>query len=232
MSQLHILIAEDHGIVRLGTRLLIKEMYPLAQVAEATNFKSTLQQLEKKQFDLLILDINIPGGDSIQMIQAVRNMQQDIPILILSSYDESIYAIRYLKAGANGYLQKESDPQEIKTAIHKVLHNQPYASDTVQQQLFQSLSATRNPQGAFKLKNLSDREIEIMHLLAKGVSPTEIKNKLHIQLSTISTHKARIFEKMEVSNVVELAEKLREIELIRRNAADNSVNDTGSSAQP
>ncbi len=71
-----------------------------------------------------------------------------------------------------------------------------------------------------------------MHLLAKGVSPTEIKNKLHIQLSTISTHKARIFEKMEVSNVVELAEKLREIELIRRNAADNSVNDTGSSAQP
>lgn len=232
MSELHILIAEDHGIVRLGTRLLIKEMYPLAQVAEATNFKSTLQQLEKQHFDLLVLDINIPGGDSIQMIQAVRNQQEDIPILILSSYDESIYAIRYLKAGANGYLQKESDPQEIKAAIHKVLHKQAYASAAIQQQLFQSLSATRNPQGTFKLKNLSDREIEIMQLLAKGVSPTEIKNKLHIQLSTISTHKARIFEKMEVSNVVELAEKLREIEAMKRKSADGSTDSTSGSVQP
>lgn len=228
MSDLHILIAEDHGIVRLGTRLLIKEMYPLAQVAEASNFKSTLQQLGKQHFDLLILDINIPGGDSIQMIQAVRNQQEDIPILILSSYDESIYAIRYLKAGANGYLQKESDPQEIKAAIHKVLHKEPYASAAVQQQLFQSLSATRNPQGAFRLKNLSDREIEIMQLLAKGISPTEIKNKLHIQLSTISTHKARIFEKMEVSNVVELAEKLRELEDGKRKAANDSDTSSGS----
>lgn len=216
MSELHILIAEDHGIVRLGTRLLIKEMYPKAIVAEAANFKATLQLLEQQAFHLLLLDINIPGGDSIQMIQAVRSRQADIPILILSSYDESIYAIRYLKAGANGYLQKESEPQEIKTAIHKVLHKQAYASQAVQQQLFQSLSVTRNPQSALQLKNLSDREIEIMHLLAKGASPTEIKNKLNIQLSTISTHKARIFEKMEVSNIIELAEKLKEMEQQRK----------------
>jgi DNA-binding NarL/FixJ family response regulator len=209
MATLQILIAEDHSIVRLGTILLIREIYPAAAVTECSTFHSALEHLSRQTFDLLILDINIPGGNSTMMIENVHLRQKDIPILVLSSYPEDIYAIRYLKAGAMGYLEKESEPTVIQSAIQKVIHREVYASDAVQQQLFTSLSFAKKDKGADYLKDLSNREIEIMRLLAKGISPTEIKNRLHIQLSTISTHKARIFQKMEVNNVVELADKLR-----------------------
>lgn len=209
MQALPILIAEDHAIVRLGTAMLVREIYPMAEISEASHLKSALQQLEQKTFRLFILDINIPGGDNIDMIHSIRVRQREVPILILSSYDEVIYAPRYLKAGANGYLHKEADPEQIKLAIHKVIHGETYASFAVQQQLLRSLSNNRRTGYSGNFQELSDREIEIMQLLARGVSPTEIKRQLNIQLSTISTHKARIFEKLQVSNVVELAEKLK-----------------------
>ncbi|MDF2382718.1 response regulator transcription factor [Nostoc ellipsosporum NOK] len=209
MNPLTILIAEDHAIVRLGTAMLVREIYPQAQISEAHHLKSALQQLAQQSFRLLILDINIPGGDNTDMIRSIRLRQPDVPILILSSYDEVIYAPRYLKAGANGYLHKEADAEDIKRAIHKVIHGDTYASEAVQQQLLRLLSNMRTDNG---FNDLSDREIEIMHLLARGFSPTDIKRRLNIQLSTISTHKANIFEKLQVSNVVQLAEKLKELE--------------------
>lgn len=212
MASPQILIADDHGIVRLGTSMLIKEMYPAAVIKETANFKATLQQLEQQHFDLLLLDINMPGGDDIRMIANIRLRQPDIPILILSSYDQEAYAMLYLKAGANGYLQKESGQEEIKAAIHKVIHKEMYVSNLVQQQLFRNISSARKDAGLNPLSELSGREMELMRLFAKGLSSTEIKNKLNIQLSTISTHKANIFQKMGVTNVVDLAEKLKRIE--------------------
>lgn len=191
---------------------LVREMYPNAQISEANHLKSALKQLDQMTFQLVILDLNVPAGDSIEMIYSIRSKGQHIPILILSGYDESVYAPRYLKAGANGYLHIEADPEEIRKAIQTVIHGGTYTSAAIQHQLLRSLADKRNNGYTGNFYDLSDRETEIMHLLAKGISPTDIKRQLNIQLSTISTHKARIFEKLQVSNIVQLAEKLRESE--------------------
>ena len=206
---LEILLAEDHSIVRMGTNMLINELYASVRVTEVTTFTTALRLLRDQPFDLLILDINIPGGDNLQMIGQIRQLREDLPILIFSSYEEGIYAIRYLREGANGYIQKESSPEEIKIAIQKVLNRETYASTAVQQQLFDYLGRSKKEFNPGGLNKLSNRELEIMQLLVKGHSSSQIKDSLGIQLSTISTFKARIFEKMEVNNVVELIEKLK-----------------------
>ncbi|MET0466655.1 MAG: response regulator transcription factor [Chitinophagaceae bacterium] len=206
---LQFLVAEDHSIVRMGINLLIKEMYPTASVTESATFTAALQELQKRQFDLLILDINIPGGGSITMIEAARLRASRVPILIFSSYEEQVHALRYMKAGANGYVHKESPPETIKIAIQKILNHESYVSEVVKEQLLQKII---DPGKAVnELSELSQRELEVMQLLVKGYSSSQIKQTLNLQLSTISTYKARIFEKLKVSNVIELAEKIKQI---------------------
>lgn len=202
-----ILIAEDYSVVRMGTILLIGELYPEAQIAEVETFDEVLKELDKCFFDLLLLDIHIPGGDNLQMIEAVHLRQKGLAILVFSSYEEQLYAIRYLQAGARGYLQKRSSPGEIKKAIQTVLNGGKYMSKEVNEQLLNRMLEPGNK--GDDISTLSNREIEVMKLLAKGASASEIKAVLNIQDSTISTYKTRIFEKLNVSNVIELAEKLR-----------------------
>lgn len=206
---LQFLIAEDHSIVRMGVRLLIKECYPRAVIIECATFTSALQYLSDHPYDLLLLDINIPGGGSTTMIDAIRLRQPGQAILIFSSYEEQVHALRYLKAGANGYLHKESSPDTIQLAIQKVLKNEFYASDTVKEMLLEKIIEPSKT--AKLLSDLSNRELEVMQLLIKGYSSSQIKQALHLQLSTISTYKARIFEKLNVSNVIELAEKIKDL---------------------
>lgn len=201
-----ILIAEDHAIVRLGIILIVKELYPGTVVTEADNFDLALSFLEKEDFDLLILDINLPGGDYVHMIEAVKMRDDNISILIFSNYDEELYALQFLKSGADGYLQKDAQPDEISTALDKLLKKDKYISDIVQKQLLNTITGRKDKTDT---ESLSNREWEIMRLLIKGSSPSEIKRILNIQLSTISTYKARIFEKMKVSNVLELADKVK-----------------------
>lgn len=202
-----ILIAEDHSVVRMGTAMLIREQYPDAVIREAETFDEVVDILAKGPLDLLLLDIHIPGGDNLQMVEAVKLRQPGLPILIFSAYDEQLYAIRYLKSGAQGYLKKTAPPDEIKAAIRKVLGGEKYISKLVQEQLVeQLLDPTKKQEG---LSSLSNREVEVMQLLVKGASPAEIKSTLNIHDSTISTYKAKIFEKLNVTNVIELAEKVR-----------------------
>ncbi len=204
----NILIADDHTIVRYGATLIIKELLPGGQVSEAVNFNQALKLLDSQSFDLLILDINIPGGNNLQMIDVIRLHQPNIKILIFSGYDEQLFALRYLQAGVDGYLVKNSPEDELKTAIRTVLNNEKYLSPTVKQHLLNGLTAksnmSRNP-----LHALSNRELEVMQLLIKGSSVADIGTVLSLQISTVSTYKARIFEKLEVGNVIELAEKVR-----------------------
>ncbi|MDF2380656.1 response regulator transcription factor [Nostoc ellipsosporum NOK] len=202
-----ILIAEDHSVVRMGTAMLIREQYPDAVIREAETFDEVVEVLAREPLDLLLLDIHIPGGDNLQMVEAVKLRQPELPILIFSAYDEQLYAIRYLKSGAQGYLKKTAPPDEIKTAIRKVLSGEKYISKIVQEQLVeQLLDPSKKQEG---LSSLSNREVEVMQLLVKGASPAEIKSTLNIHDSTISTYKAKIFEKLNVTNVIELAEKVR-----------------------
>ena len=202
----NILIAEDHGIVRIGTTLLVKELFVTVQVDEAGDFNKSLKMLGEKTYDLLILDINIPGGNTFNMIEVARLRQKDLPILIFSSYDEELYALRFLEAGANGYVSKDAPTDEIKVAIKKVLEKKSYVSKLVQDQLLTMFKDKSNKSG---ITSLSNRELEIIRLLIKGIGTKEAGQILNLQKNTISTYKARIFKKLQVNNIIELADKVK-----------------------
>lgn len=204
-----ILIADDHSIVRVGTSMLIKEILgEQVLIKDAATFEQALDLLKADSFDLLLLDINIPGGDNLDMINAIRLRDNMVKILVFSSYDENIFAFRYIQAGAQGYISKESGEAELKKAILHVLDGNIYLSDAMKEQrlkqMFNKKTSVSKP-----LEDLSNRETEVMNLLIKGYSTTEIADVLHVRLNTISTYKARIFEKLEVSNIVELIAKVK-----------------------
>lgn len=203
-----ILITDDHGIVRHGTKLLIKDMLADAVIHEAENIDQMVSMLKARPYDLLILDINLPGGNTTQMIDQARLRRPDLKILIFSAYDERLYATRYIQAGANGYLHKHTSEQEIRDAIFSVLHHGRYVSGSLQSFLMDSFIQKKDqPENPLLL--LSNREIEVAELLVQGMGGIEISTSLSIQMSTVSTYKKRIYEKLGVSNVAELIEKFR-----------------------
>ncbi|GAA0540519.1 response regulator transcription factor [Chitinophaga japonensis] len=204
-----VLIADDHTIVRLGVLLIVKSMFLNAQVYEAETLDQTIAQLETRPFDLLILDINIPGGNNLQMINALRLRQPNIKILMFSGYEEQLFALNYIQAGADGYLVKHSPEEEIRTALRMVMNNEKYISAAVKDQLLARLQQPRPPLAENPISALSAREKEVMNLLVKGESIGSIADMLHLQITTVSTYKSRIFEKMGTANVIELAEKVR-----------------------
>lgn len=205
-----ILIAEDHSVLRMGISLIADEVYPAVIIKEADTFYDTLEHLRHHTFDLLILDIQLPGGGSPQMIAAARALQPDLRILIFSYFEEDTHALTYIKAGANGYLPKTAPPDVVKEAITAVLEGNTFVSDTVQMQMINNLQHPKHrPDGVMTL--LSPRETQVMQLLVKGAGNQDIKSALNIQSSTLSTFKLKIFTKMKVSNVVELAAKMNAI---------------------
>lgn len=196
-----ILITEDHSIIRLGIALLINDIFPDAIITEADDLEQTLECFEQGPFDLIILDINIPGGDNFNMISLIRQKQEDVRILIFSAYEEHIYALPYLNAGANGFVAKDVSHKEFKNAIMTVMNDERYMSVKVREKhTDQLLNKGINP-----FDRLSEREVEIMNLLSKGYTIKNIAEQLHISGSTVSTYKARIFEKLEVDNIIDLA---------------------------
>jgi two-component system, NarL family, invasion response regulator UvrY len=205
-----ILIGEELAIIRIGIIQLIHTLHPLAVIAEADHFDGVLKKLVEANFDMLLLDADMSGANNLQIVQAVKIRRPEIPVLIFSTHDELMYARRYLHAGALGYLQKKSSPEEIIKAIQKILRNERYISTQVRDQLIGQWLFVGEQQG--ELSNLSNREVEVMHLMIRGASASEIKTALHIQDSTVSTYKAKIFEKMKVTNIIELAEKIKLLE--------------------
>lgn len=206
-----ILIADDHGIIRLGLSQIIKEIEPAGTIFEAEDFDETIQVLTAHAIDLLILDINIPGGNNFQMINSVKSKRPKVKVLVFSAFSEELYATRYFKAGADGYLQKDSAPDEVRNAVKTVLSGRHYMSPNVREYFLQSLIGNnKDSRKQFNpLVLLSDRETEVARMLVSGVSQTKIAEKLNLHTSTIGTHKYRIFEKLAVSNLAELIEKYR-----------------------
>lgn len=201
-----ILIADDHSVVRQGVSLILRDYFTGMEVTQAETFDSTLEMLKRESFSLMLLDINLPGGNSITMIGDVRAIQEKVKILVFSAYDEDQYALRYIQAGADGYVNKLSSEDKIIEAVKTILAGEKYVSYTLKKLLSQhpDVKLHDNP---FYL--LSNREMEIMLLLVNGEGNLEIANKLDIKMSTVSTYKSRIFEKLGVNNVVTLAEKFR-----------------------
>jgi len=198
-----ILIAEDHPLVLMGIQHLLIEHFPGATICTAEDFPTALVLLEKQKFDLLVMDINLPGGDKVGMVNSVRMKQAKVPILVCSSYDEQLYALPFLKAGANGYVSKTASNEQFLTAVDQVISGKIYASATVLQNAFGILFNSKGSQDSIADK-LSDKELEIAKMLSKGMTTKAIANQMHLSPSSVSTYKTKIFEKLGVSNVIEL----------------------------
>ena len=200
-KETRILITDDHLIIQEGLGFLIRGFLPRVTILSANSLESTLSCLKKQRVDLLILDINIPGGNNFNMIKLIREIQKDIRILLFSAYKEETYGIRYLKTGINGYLEKSASENEIKDAIFEMLLKGKYLSSRMQDQLIGNYDRVLSENS---LSRLTNRELEIARLLIVGDGTSEIARKLDLKPSTVSTHKSRIFEKLNVFNVSEL----------------------------
>jgi DNA-binding NarL/FixJ family response regulator len=202
-QEIRFLVADDHTVVRQGLSMIIKELYEKAIVIQVENFVSIIEVLKNEPIEVLILDINFPDGNSISIIPEVKKIQPEVKIMIFSAFDESVHALRFFNAGANGFLNKLSEEDEIKQAISTLVSEGKFMSTLTKEKILNSyLSGNKvNP-----IEHLSAREIEIARLLVKGYGNLEISNALEIQKTTVSTYKKRIFEKLQIDNLAALIE--------------------------
>lgn len=200
------LITDDHSIVRQGIAMLINELFLNPKIHQSGNFKDTFTIINETKIDLLILDINFPDGNSINIIKDIKSIQPDIKILIFSAYDEDIYALRYLNTGASGYLNKGSSEDEMKQALTSMILTGKYMTQNVKNKILDSYISKSpiNP-----IEQLSNRELEVARMLVKGYGNLEISDLLNIKKTTVSTFKNRIFEKLEIDSLAALIELFR-----------------------
>lgn len=191
-----ILIADDHYVVRAGTALVLESAYPKLSIDFAENYEQVKEQLGSCDYDLLLLDIDMPGTQYKKMITELKSIQKSLKILVFSGYDKDV-AIQYIREGAEGYLSKQSSEEEIREAVRSVIEKGYYYPAELIGLIIQNKKS--NP-----VEKLSSREYEIFKLLADGYGNLEISNKLDIQMSTVSTYKKRIFKKLNISNIAEL----------------------------
>jgi DNA-binding NarL/FixJ family response regulator len=198
---IRIVIADDHAIVREGLKQVLAAAGDLAIVAEAQNGAEVIQRVRELEFDLLLLDMSMPGKSGIELVKQVHNEKPKLRILVLSMHEEEQYAVRALKAGAAGYLTKESASDQLVAAIRKVAAGGAYITSTVAQQF--ALGAMSNASGPPHAA-LSDREYQVFEMLVAGKSITDIAERLNLSVKTVSTHKARIMQKMNMASTAEL----------------------------
>jgi two-component system invasion response regulator UvrY len=200
---IRILIADDHPIVREGLRKIF-EKFPYVKVAdEADNGQEVLNKIEQNDYDLVLLDISMPGRDGLDILKELRTKRPHLPILILSMYGEEQYAIKALKAGAAGYLTKKSVSDELIKAVHEITRGRKYISSSLAEKLALYIKNDREKPIS---ELLSDREYLIMRMIAKGMTRKEIAAELSLSVHTISTYRARILDKLKIKNTAELIE--------------------------
>ena len=199
---MHILIADDHGVVRRGLKGILPDAFPGTDFSEAGNGDEVLGHLSKTNIALLVLDISMPGRSGMDVLRDVKHAYPRLPVIILSCHPEDQYAVRCLRAGAAAYINKDSAPEELATATKKILSGGRYMSASVAEQLIANLDA---PGDKPLHELLSDREHEVMKMIAAGVPLTEIGDALHVSVKTVSTYRARIMEKMQMKSNAELA---------------------------
>jgi len=195
------LIADDHAIVRKGLALILREEFSDAEIKEVGDSNEVLEQVNKQIWDAILLDISMPGRNGIETLKQIRANGIKTPILMLSMHPEEQYAVRVLKAGASGFLNKESATEELLAAIHKILSGRKYITSSVAEKLAETLGENTNKQ-AFEL--LSDREMQVLQLIASGKTVSEIAEEISLSINTISTYRTRILEKLDLHNNSEL----------------------------
>ena len=198
-----VVIADDHAIVREGLKRILQGQADIEIAGEATNGHEVMERVRAGGFDMLLLDLSMPGKSGIELIRQVKDERPKLPVLILTMHEEDQYALRAIRAGASGYLTKESAPELLVAAIRKIASGRPFISAHVAEQL--ALDAMpRGETGQAPHKQLSDREFEVFRLLVEGRSVTEIAGQLHLSVKTVSTHKTRVLEKLGVASIADL----------------------------
>lgn len=198
---LRILIADDHTVVRKGLKQILLEEFPSARIEEVGDAEDLLKKVLKEEWDVVVSDISMPGKSGLEVLQEIKQHYPRLPVLILSVHPEDQYAVRVLKAGASGFLNKDSAPDELVKAVHQVLLGKKYITTTIAERLASMLDqdAERLPH-----EQLSDREFEVLRLLAAGHSVSDIAEKLSLSSTTVSTYRARILLKMNLKTNADL----------------------------
>jgi two-component system invasion response regulator UvrY len=199
---LRILIADDHPIFRHGLKQVLAAQPDVVAVGEAENSEKALELARKQRWDVVVLDITMPGRGGLDVLKELRHERPKLPVLILSASPEDQYAVRVLKAGAAGYMTKERALQELIRAIRKVLQGGKYLSESLAEKLAFDLETDS---GKPLHETLSDREYQVMRMIVSGKTVKQIAAQLHLSVKTVSTYRARTLEKMKMKTIAELA---------------------------
>lgn len=198
---MRILIADDHAIVRRGLKEILLEAFPSAILQEVGDAEELIKYVFKESWDVVITDLSMPKRSGLEALQQIKAYDARLPVLVLSVYPEEQYAIRVLKAGAAGYLNKDMAPEELVKAVSAVCAGRKYITPLVAEML---ASAVDFHSEKLSHEHLSDREFEVFKLLAAGKSVSEIGDMLHLSITTISTYRSRILAKMNMKNNAEM----------------------------
>jgi len=201
------LLADDHSLIRQGVEIVIDEAGFEGEVFQASNLQKVLTIIREKPIDFMIIDAVFPDGNSLDIIGLIKSVQPNIKILVFSGLEESEYSIKFLNAGANGFLSKVSEEEEIKQAILKVHHEGRFISSVAQAALLDTLQGKErgNP-----LDKLTSRELQVVKMYAEGMGNLEIAYELGIKQNSVSTMKKRVFEKLNIDTLVELISVLKQ----------------------
>ena len=213
-----VFLVDDHPIVRQGLGLLINREPDLAVCGEAEDAPSALQRMASAQPDLMVIDISLDGPDGLELLKTIRLKEPILPVLILSMHEESIYAERSLRAGANGYIMKQEATERVLVAIRRILEGKVYLSERLTNKMLEQFvhgagSSKNNP-----LTTLSDRELEVYRLIGAGHGTRQIADELHVSVKTVESYQAHIKEKLSLRNARELVQHAIESSLSEKSA--------------
>lgn len=196
-----VLIADDHAVVRKGLAGILAEHPDLELAGEAEDVPALLQKVRKEEWDLLLMDLNMPGGEGLETLRRVRAAAPELPVLILSIHPEDQLAARLLQAGADGYVNKEAAAEELSVAVRRVLRGQKYVSPDLASKLAEELG---EDSGRPPHDRLSDREFQVLRLLGSGRTVSDIAEELTLSVKTVSTYRSRLLDKLEMENTAQI----------------------------
>lgn len=201
-----VLLVDDHPIVRQGLALLIDREADLSVCGEAEGAHSAFHAIETLRPDIVVLDISLSGPDGLDVLKEIRMKTGSLPVLILSMHDESIYAERAMRAGANGYIMKQEATEKVLVAIRRILQGEVYLSDRLTSTMLQQFVRGTSPVKSSPLLALTDRELEVFRLIGEGHGTRQIADELHLSVKTIESYQAHIKEKLALRNARELVQ--------------------------
>ena len=204
ISNKRILIVDDHPMMRTGLAQLIGNEDDLKVCGEADNAAQALDAVAKQKFDLALVDISLPDKNGLELIKDIRTLKPELPILVVSMHDESLYAERVIRAGALGYITKQEATRKILVAIRRVLEGIIYLNEKIASRIISRLTAHAGAVAATPAELLSDRELQVFDLTGRGQNTKEIATRLHLAVKTIETYRARIRGKLKLKNTSEL----------------------------